>query len=107
VTRSTRNIALGLIGSALLFGCCCVSCVDIRDEEEKDENGNVVRHHHRFYYRPWLWHSGGYYGGGSYGRSPAPTFAPVPGRTGPGGAPRSTSGETGRGGFGGTGSAVS
>jgi hypothetical protein len=108
VNRSTRNIVLGLVGSALVFGCCCVSCVDVRDEPERDANGNIVRHQRHYYFRPWAWHSGGYYGsgwshGGGYGRS----FVPAPGRsdTGGGGS-RPTSGATSRGGFGGTGHAV-
>jgi hypothetical protein len=109
MTRSTRNIVLGLIGSALLCSCCFVSCVDVRDEDEKDANGNVVRRHRHYYFRPWYSYSGGgwtyhpsYYP--SYGRSyiaPAPT---VPGR--PGGGPMSTSGVTSRGGFGSTGHAT-
>jgi len=109
VDRSTRNITLGLIGSALVFGCCCVSCVDIRDEPERDANGNIVRHHRHVYFHWWPWYHSHYYGSGwgyggygGYGRS----YAPSPGRTTTGGGSRPSSGATSRGGFGGTGHAT-
>ena len=123
MARSTAKIALTLVGSAALLGCCCVSCVDVRDEQAKDANGNALRdqrghvvHHRRYYYRPWWpwWHGGGYYGG--YGpfwtstRSYSPSYGGGSlGRTtggGTSGGGRSTSGATSRGGFGGSGHAV-
>ncbi|HEY1381050.1 MAG TPA: hypothetical protein VGF55_29900 [Gemmataceae bacterium] len=115
--RSTRNIVLTILGSAALLGCCCVSCVNVRDEDERDANGNLVRdqnghviHHRHYFYHPWwVWGRSGYYGrpwwtttstySPSYGRSGGV------GRTGSGGS-RSTSGATSRGGFGSTGHAA-
>lgn len=119
MARSTAKIALTLVGSAALLGCCCVSCVDVRDEQAKDANGNALRdqqghvvHHRHYYYRPWWpwWHGGGYgpfwtsnrsyspsYGGGSVGRTTG---------GGSSGGGRSTSGATSRGGFGSSGHAV-
>ena len=116
--RSTAKIALTLLGSAALLGCCCVSCVDVRDEQQKDANGNVVRdsrghavHHRHYYYRPWWgWHGGGYYGG--YGpfwsstRSYSPGHGSSFGRSGGSGGGRSSSGTTSRGGFGSSGHAA-
>jgi hypothetical protein len=108
MTRSTRNIVLGLIGSAGLLCCCVPSCIDYRDEEVKDENGQIVRHHRHYYFRPW-YYSGW---GGSYGRSYGPVYAPTPGpRVGTGGTSgggsRTSTGVTTRGGFGSTGHATS
>jgi len=107
MTRTTRNITLGLIGSAMLLGCCCVSCVDVREEEDKDEKGNVVGHHRHYVYRPW--YSGGrgwtYYSGysPSYGRSYG---TPAQSPTGTSGGSRTTTSVTSRGGFGSTGHAT-
>ena len=110
MTRSTRNIVLGLIGSALLCSCCFVSCVDVREEDEKDENGNVVRRHRHYYFRPWFTSSRGggwsYHPGyyPSYGRSYTSPGTGSPSRSGSGST--SSSSVTSRGGFGGTGHAT-
>lgn len=112
MTRTTRNIVLGLIGSAMLFGCCFTSCVDVRDEEERDENGNVARHHRHYYFRPWYGYHGG--SGWTYRPSYSPFYsrsyvAPAPSRSAPsgtGGGSRTTSSVTSRGGFGSTGHAT-
>jgi hypothetical protein len=110
VARSTAKIALTLLGSAALLGCCCVSCVDVRDEEQKDANGNVVRdnrghavHHRHYYYRPWWgWgHYGGYGPFWTSRRSYSPGHGSSVGRSsGFFGGGHSSSGSTSRGGFG-------
>src|SRR5437016_3211036 len=87
--RSSRNIFLALVGSAGLLTCCVSSCVDYHDEAEKDKDGKVVRDRHghvvthrHYFLRPWLFDSGGYYGGyrsgGYYGGSGASTYTRSP-----------------------------
>jgi len=105
VTRSTRKIALGLLGSAALFGCCFTSCIDVREEPERDANGNIVRHHRRYSYRPWfssrahagipLWAAFGSSSGSSYSRGGGYHHSSG------GRGSKSSSGVTSRGGFGG------
>ncbi len=114
--RSTRNIVLTLLGSAALLGCCCVSCVDVRDEDERDANGNLVRdpnghviHHRHYFYRPWWgWGHSGFYGRPWW--STTGTYSPSYGRSGTSGTGigggRPSSGATSRGGFGSVGHAT-
>jgi hypothetical protein len=109
VTRTTRNIALGLLGSAMLFGCCCLQGIDSQDEPVKDNKGQVVGYHRHYYYRPWFWSSGGrgwhyytaydspHYGGSSYSSTGRSYAAPANGGS------RPSSGVTSHGGFGSTG----
>lgn len=114
--RSSRNIFLALVGSAGLLTCCVSSCVDFRDEPEKDRDGNLVRDrqghvvtHRRPVFRPWLFDSGGYYGGyrsgGYYGGSGGSGYTRSPSIPTSGGS-RTTGSTTSRGGFGGTGHAT-
>jgi hypothetical protein len=109
--RSSRNIALTLLGSAALAGCCLTSCVQSREEPERDANGNFVRdangnpvYHRHYYFHPWFgyggYHSYGYplWHGSSYTSSPSGVSS--------GTTARPSSGVTSRGGFGATGHAT-
>jgi hypothetical protein len=109
VFRSSRNIALTLLSSAALFGCCLTSCHrceevperDAQGHEVRDANGNVIYRRH-CYWRTWG-RSG--YGWGYYHSSPYSSYSSSSGvRTG-GGVGASMAGATSRGGFGGTGRA--
>ena len=108
MTRMTRHIVLGLIGSAMLLSCCFVSCVDVREEEVKDEKGQVVQRRRHYYFRPWHFTSGGGGGGWSYRSGYSPAWgrsysSPTRTTSGtPSSGSRTTSGVTSRGGFGGS-----
>jgi hypothetical protein len=109
--RSSRNVVLTLLGSAALFGCCCTSCVDARDEPVKDANGNVVRdaqgnivYHRHYFYHPWFGSSRYYSPGYSFWHSSPYSSSRSAGFVS--GASRSSSGATSRGGFGGAGHAT-
>jgi hypothetical protein len=119
VFRSSRNIALTLVGSAALFGCCLTSCVNRHDEPERDANGNVVHdangnvvYRHHYYYRPWFY-SGGYHGYPLWYSSPYSSYSSSSSGRGVGGSgggvggtSRPGTGTTTRGGFGTTGHAT-
>jgi hypothetical protein len=112
--RSSRNIALTLLGSAALLACCCTSCIQPHREPRRDANGNIVRDANGqivyqpqcyYSYHPWYWYGGhNSYGWPFYYGSYASSYS-SPGRTG-GGSFGSTSGMTSRGGFGSTGHAT-
>jgi hypothetical protein len=113
MTRTTRNIVLGLVSSAAIFGCCFFSCVDQRNEEVRDANGRVVGHHRRYHYSPWpFWLGSGWGHSSGYGRSYGPGYGrsySTPSRTTSGqssGGSHTTTGASSRGGFGGTGHAT-
>jgi hypothetical protein len=110
VFRSSRHIALTLLGSAALFGCCLTSCVDAREEPQRDANGNVVRdangnvvYHRHYYFSPWFRSGPGYGYGFWHGSSYTNRSSSFVGG-GSGGRP--SSGVTSRGGFGATGHAT-
>lgn len=108
MTRTTRNIGLGLLGSVALAGCflSCSGCGADDRPYTVDKNGNRVYSStgttRRRYYsggRSWWWSRPSYYSGGS-SYSPSPSV----GHSTPGvGGSRPSSGTTSRGGFGGIG----
>ncbi len=100
MSRTTRNIGLGLLGSVALAGCF-LSCSGCGGQEEPpytyDKNGNKVysstattRRRHYSGGRSWWWSRPSYYTGGT---SHSPSV----------GGSRPSSGTTSRGGFGGIG----
>jgi hypothetical protein len=110
VFRSSRNIALTLLGSAALFGCCFTSCVRCDDLPERDANGNEIRdangnviYRHHCRYHPL----GGSTGHGYTFWHGSPYSHTASGYVSGGGGSRSSPGTTSRGGFGTTGHATS
>jgi hypothetical protein len=109
VFRSSRNIALTLLSSAALFGCCLTSCHHCEEVAERDANGHEIRdpngnliYRRHCYWRTWGSRSHGW---GYYHSSPYSSYSSSGGRAGGGGG-TSTAGATSRGGFGGTGHAT-
>jgi len=111
MTRTTRNITLGLVGSALMATCCITSgCLDTDEEreqrmaEQKTTGPHVRRHSYHFWPRYYWWSTPRYsYSspgiGSTVGRS-------TTGSSSSGGTKSSSSSSTGRGGFGSTGHSV-
>jgi len=110
MTRSTRNITLGLVGSALMASCCITSgCLDTDQERAQREaelrNGTTTTHRSYHYWPRYYWWA-----------SPRYSYSPGIYTSSGGGASHSSSGggtksssstTTTRGGFGSSGHAVS
>ncbi|MFO0810297.1 MAG: hypothetical protein U0746_16870 [Gemmataceae bacterium] len=116
MTRTTRNIALGLLGSAMLTACF-LSCSGCGTEPERqivghDKDGNPIYASTSTTRRrygsssSWWWSRPTYYRGGS-SYSPGPSVGRSSGSGGGSTSKPSIGGSTSRGGFGGTGSGSS
>ena len=62
MTRSTRNITLGLVGSALMASCCITSgCLDTDQERAQREaelrNGTTTAHRRYHFWPRYYWWS--------------------------------------------------
>lgn len=107
MTRTTRNISIGLVGSALMATCCITSgCLDTPEERAAyARNTGTVHHRSRPFWPRYYWWSTPRY---SYSRpGVGSTYSHGSGDHASSGASHSSShGTTGRGGFGSTGHAT-
>jgi hypothetical protein len=111
MTRTSRNITLGLVGSALMATCCITSgCLDTDEEREQrlaeqKTTGSTVRRHSYHSWPRYYWWSTPRYSYSSPGIAPAIGHG-TPGTSSSGGTQSSSSSSAGRGGFGSTGHSV-